>query len=60
MKGGQIGSVYKQPEKREDGSCHSWRAPSKLRGVQRGAKGTARGAGGIGKGVKRKPRHVYM
>jgi hypothetical protein len=26
---GQIGSVYKQPEKREDDSCHSWRAPSK-------------------------------
>jgi hypothetical protein len=24
--GGQIGSVYKQPEKREDDSCHSWRA----------------------------------
>ncbi len=26
---GQMGSVYKQPEEREDGSCHSWRAPSK-------------------------------
>jgi hypothetical protein len=26
---GQIGSVYKQPDKREGGSCHSWRAPSK-------------------------------
>ncbi len=25
---GQMGSVYKQPDKREDGSCHSWRAPS--------------------------------
>jgi hypothetical protein len=26
---GQMGSVYKQPDKREDSSCHSWRAPSK-------------------------------
>jgi hypothetical protein len=26
---GQIGSVYKQPEKRKDDSCHSWRTPSK-------------------------------
>ncbi len=25
-RGGQMGSVYKQPEKREDDSCHSWRA----------------------------------
>jgi hypothetical protein len=24
--GGQIGSVHKQPGKREDDSCHSWRA----------------------------------
>ncbi len=35
---GQIGSVYKQPEKKEDGPCHSWRAPSKWKGVQRGVK----------------------
>ncbi len=28
-RGGQMGSVYKQPDKREDSSCHSWRAPSK-------------------------------
>jgi hypothetical protein len=27
--GGQKGTVHKQPEKREDDSCHSWRAPSK-------------------------------
>ncbi len=26
FKGGQIGSVHKQPGKREDDSCHSWRA----------------------------------
>jgi hypothetical protein len=37
---GQIGSVYKQPEKREDDSCHSWRAPSKWK---RGTKGSKRG-----------------
>jgi hypothetical protein len=34
---GQIGSVYKQPEKREDDSCHNWRAPSKWK---RGTKGS--------------------
>ncbi len=33
----QIGSVYKQPGKREDDSCHSWRAPSKWK---RGTKGS--------------------
>jgi hypothetical protein len=37
---GQIGSVYKQPEKREDDSCHIWRAPSKWK---RGTKGSKRG-----------------
>ncbi len=35
---GQIGSVYKQPEKEEDDSCHSWRVPSVWEGVQRGVK----------------------
>ncbi len=49
--GGQIGSVYKQPKTEEDDSCHSWRVPSKWKGVQRGAKGTARG---IRKGSKGK------
>jgi hypothetical protein len=34
---GKLGSVYKQPEEREDDSCHSWRAPSKWK---RGAKGS--------------------
>jgi hypothetical protein len=51
---GQIGSVYKQPETEEDDSCHSWRVPSKWKGVQRGAKGTARVARGIGEGSKGK------
>jgi hypothetical protein len=27
--GGQMGSVYKQPETEVDDSCHSWRVPSK-------------------------------
>ncbi len=50
---GQIGSVHKQPKKREDGSCHSWRAPSKWKGVQRGVKEGRQGEKGeFGKGVK--------
>ncbi len=47
---GQIGSVYKQPEKREDDSCHSWRAPSKWKRGTKGSKeGTARGSQKEGK-----------
>ncbi len=45
---GQIGSVYKQAETEVDDSCHSWRVPSKWKGLQRGSKGEpARGARGI-------------
>ncbi len=29
VKGGEMGSVYKQPETEVDDSCHSWRVPSK-------------------------------
>jgi hypothetical protein len=29
VKGGRMGSVYKQPETEVDNSCHSWRVPSK-------------------------------
>jgi hypothetical protein len=48
VKGGQIGSVYKQPETEVDDSCHSWRVPSKWKGTQRGGKGEpARGARGV-------------
>ncbi len=36
---GQIGSVYKQPETEVDDSFHSWRVPSKWKGLQRGSKG---------------------
>ncbi len=41
---GQIGSVYKQPETEEYDSCHSWRVPSKWKGVQRGWKGNSKGS----------------
>ena len=44
---GQIRSVYKQPEEREDDSCHSWRAPSKWKG---GTKGSRKGNGKGSKG----------
>ncbi len=37
--GEQMGSVYKQPEREVDDSCHNWRAPSKWKGTQRGHKG---------------------
>ncbi len=41
-----VGSVYKQPETEEDNSCHSWRVPSKWKGVQkeviRNSKGRAK------------------
>ncbi len=40
---GQTGSVYKQPEREVDDSCHSWRVPSKYKGIQRGAKGNQQG-----------------
>jgi hypothetical protein len=42
-----MGSVYKQPEKREDDSCHSWRAPSKWkRGTKGSKKGNSKGSKG--------------
>jgi hypothetical protein len=44
---GQIGSVYKQPERREDDSCHSWRAPSKWKGsTKRSKRGNSKGSKG--------------
>ncbi len=48
-----MGSVYKQPETEEDDSCHSWRVPSKWKGVQGGAKGNRKREQG-------EMRHVYM
>jgi hypothetical protein len=58
---GQIGSVYKQPEKREDDSCHSWRAPSKWKG---GAKGSreenSKGSKGKLKKGKRTTPCIYV
>ncbi len=40
---GQTGSVYKQPEREVDDSCHNWRVPSKWKGTQVGAKGNQQG-----------------
>jgi hypothetical protein len=58
---GQIGSVYKQPEREEDDSCHSWRVPSKWKGVQKGVKGRQQGEqGGTGKGVKETTSCIYV
>ncbi len=45
--GEQTGSVYKQPEREVDNSCHNWREPSKWNRVHRGDKGKLeRGARG--------------
>ncbi len=53
MKGGQIGSVYKQPETEVDDSCHNWRVPSKWKGYKGGAKGSQKGEQrGTSKGSK--------
>jgi hypothetical protein len=58
---GKIGSVYKQPEKEEDDSCHSWRVPSKWKGVQKGVKGRRQGEQGeIGRRVKETTPCIYV
>ncbi len=45
--GEQMGSVYKQPEREEDDSCHIWREPSKWKGTQGGKqRGISRGSKG--------------
>ena len=44
--GGQIGSVYKQPEKREDDSCHSWRVQVSGKGYKGGQKRDSKGSKG--------------
>ncbi len=57
---GQIGSVYEQPEKEEDDSCHSWRVPSKWKGVQRGVKEKRQGEQGeIGRRAKETTPCIY-
>ncbi len=61
MKGGQIGSVYKQPETEVDDACHSWRVPSKWKGGTKGEKGEPeRGAKRNQEGEQGELRHVYM
>jgi hypothetical protein len=55
--GEQVGSVYKQPEREVDDSCHNWREPSKWSGDTKGKrKGGHKGA----KGEQGEMRHVYM
>ncbi len=44
--GAQTGSVYKQPEREEDNSCHIWREPSKWKGTQRGVSKGSKGSEG--------------
>ncbi len=47
--GEQTGSVYKQPEREMNDSCHNWREPSKWK---RDTKGRQRGASRGSKGSK--------
>jgi hypothetical protein len=45
--GEQMGSVYKQPEREEDDSCHIWKEPSKWKGTQGGEqRGISKGSKG--------------
>jgi hypothetical protein len=58
---GQIGSVYKQPEKREDDFCHSWRAPSKWKRGTKGSRGeNNKGSKGKLKKGKRTMPCIYV
>jgi hypothetical protein len=45
--GEQRGSVYKQPEREVDDSCHNWREPSKWNGDTKGRqRGASKGSKG--------------
>ncbi len=57
--GEQMGSVYKQPEREEDDSCHIWREPSKWKGTHGGSKGELAGGARGARGA-RELRRVYM
>jgi hypothetical protein len=41
-RGEQAGSVYKQPEREVDNSCHNWREPSKWNRGTKGRQGETR------------------
>ena len=59
--GGQKGTVYEQPGTEVDDSCHSWRVPSKWKGVQRGVKEGRQGEQGeTGKRVKETTPCIYV
>ncbi len=60
MKGGQIGSVYKQPETEEDDSCHSWRVPSKWKGGTKGSKRKQQGEQGETERGSKRNRAMYI
>ncbi len=45
--GEQMRSVYKQPEREVDNSCHNWRVPSKWKGDTKGRqRGVSKGSKG--------------
>ncbi len=55
-----MGSVYKQPDKREDSSVTAGGRQVSKREYKGGRKGMARGAKGVGGEKKEKPRRVCM
>ena len=57
---GQMGSVYKQPDKREDSSVTAGGRQVSEREYKGEGKGGSNGAKGSGRKRKREPRHVYM
>ena len=55
-----MGSVYKQPDKREDSSVTAGGRQVSEREYKGERKGMAMGAKGFGEKVKKEPRRVYM
>jgi hypothetical protein len=54
-----MGSVYKQPDKREDSSVTAG-GRQVSEGEYKGGKGDSKGARGIREAEKKEPRRVYM
>jgi hypothetical protein len=55
-----MGSVYKQPDKREDSSVTAGGRQVSKGEYKGGGKGDGKGARGVRKERKREPRRVYM
>jgi hypothetical protein len=55
-----MGSVYKQPDKREDSSVTAGGRQVSEREYKGKGKGMAMGARKVGEERKKEPRHVYM